>query len=395
MAVIGATQIEPVNFLGEYARGLQVGAGRRALEREEIDRIKAADQQDTINALIRSGAVETAEGRNLLSRTPGGFAALKAYGEAQEQMGKGLKGQTEGLSSRLKLWKQMLPNDPSLAPNWVNSAYNDPIVGPELQKFGTKEQVISKIPSDLPGYIKWAEGISMFADEYAQRRTMTAEQEATAETARRGQDITAETARRGQDITAETTRRGQDIERDTKERAQNLETFFGKDKAGKETAKDVAGAEAFQGVISEMRDAYNELDRLNAIPSSKRRTAAENLGIYATETSGAAQMAGRIAGTPAQSLRNQVQSARLRLLQGIKAATNMSAQELNSNVELQQWLDAVTNPANDIESNMAVLQSIEDFVATKSGKKVPAKPKPKPAASPSSSIDALLEKYKE
>jgi hypothetical protein len=108
-------------------------------------------------------------------------------------------------------------------------------------------------------------------------------------------------------------------------------------------------------------------------------------------------MAGRIAGTPAQSLRNQVQSARLRLLQGIKAATNMSAQELNSNVELQQWLDAVTNPANDIESNMAVLQSIENFVATKSGKQVPAKPKPKPkpAASPSSSIDALLEKYKE
>jgi len=223
---------------------------------------------------------------------------------------------------------------------------------------------------------------------------MTAEQLSTAETARRGQDITAATTRRGQDIDDATKRRGQDLEKDTKERQQNLETFFGKDKTGKEAAKDVAGAEAFQGVIDEMRTAYNELDRLNAIPSSQRRTAAENLGIYATETSGLAQMAGRATGTPAQSLRNQVQSARLRLLQGIKAATNMSAQELNSNVELQQWLDAVTNPANDIESNMAVLNSIENFVATKSGKQMSAKPKPKPEAPPSSSIDALLEKYK-
>ena len=78
-------------------------------------------------------------------------------------------------------------------------------------------------------------------------------------------------------------------------------------------------------------------------------------------------MVGRAAGTPEQSLRNQIQSARLRLLQGIKAATGMSAQELNSNVELQQWLDAVTNPANDVESNRAILNSIRTFVAARSG----------------------------
>lgn len=51
MAVIGATGIEPVNFLEQYAKGLQVGAGRRQLERQEIDRIKAAEQQRTMNEL--------------------------------------------------------------------------------------------------------------------------------------------------------------------------------------------------------------------------------------------------------------------------------------------------------------------------------------------------------
>jgi hypothetical protein len=394
MAVIGATQIQPVNFLEEYARGSQIGAARREVEQQQVDRIKATQQQDFLNSLIKSGFAETPEGRNALARIPGGFGILKSYGESQEQLGKGLEAQTKGLSDRLQLWKRMLPSDAAGAARWVQSAYADPIVGPELAKLGTREEVIAGIPTDPAKYMEWAEGVSMFADEYAKRRTMTAEQLSTTETARRGQDITAATARRGQDIEDATKRRGQDLEKDTKERQQNLETFFGKDKTGKEAAKDVAGAEAFQGVIDEMRTAYNELDRLNAIPSSQRRTAAENLGIYATETSGLAQMAGRATGTPAQSLRNQVQSARLRLLQGIKAATNMSAQELNSNVELQQWLDAVTNPANDIESNMAVLNSIENFVATKSGKQMSAKPKPKPEAPPSSSIDALLEKYK-
>lgn len=393
MAVIGATQLETPNMLGSFVSGLEAGRSALAQRRKEAEAMQLQRQQEALNALITSGAADTPEGRNALARMPGGFEVLSAYGESQEKLGKGLEAQTKGLSDRLQLWKRMLPADPAGAARWVQSAYADPIVGPELEKLGTSEEVMAGIPTDPAKYMQWAEGVSMFADEYAKRRTMTAEQLSTAETARRGQDITAATARRGQDIEDLTKRRGQDIEREVKERAQNLETFFGKDASGKKESKDVAGAEAFQGVIDEMRTAYNELDRLNAIPSSQRRTAAENLGIYATETSGAAQMAGRITGSPSQSLRNQIQSARLRLLQGIKAATNMSAQELNSNVELQQWLDAVTNPANDIESNMKILNSIENFVATRSGKQMPAKPKPKPAES-SSSIDALLEKYK-
>lgn len=375
MAVIGATQLEPVNALGSFAEGFGAGRVATAQRQKEAQLLQAQRQQDQLNRLIGSGALETAEGRNALMRSPGGLAILESYGSAQEKMGKGLEAQTKGLSDRLQYWKRMLPADPTLAASWVQSAYSDPIVGPELAKLGTADQVIATIPTDPNKYLGWMEGVSTFADEYTKRRIMTAEQEATAETTRRGQDITAETTRRGQDITAETTRRGQDIEREIKEREQNLKTFFGGEtKESREAAKEAAGAEAFENVINEMETAYNELDRLNAIPSSKTRTPAENIGIYATETSGAAQLAGKIRATPAQSLRNQIQSARLRLLQGIKAATNMSAQELNSNVELQQWLDAVTNPANDVESNREILKSIRTFVATRSGNKIPTTP---------------------
>jgi hypothetical protein len=79
MAVIGATQIQPVNFLEEYAKGLQVGAGRRQLERQEIDRIKAAEQQRALNelysrALGPTGQVDVNQlYRNLATQGMGGM----------------------------------------------------------------------------------------------------------------------------------------------------------------------------------------------------------------------------------------------------------------------------------------------------------------------------------
>lgn len=79
MAVIGATQLQPVNFLEEYAKGLQVGAGRRQLERQEIDRIKAAEQQRALNelysrALGPTGQVDTNQlYRNLAVQGMGGL----------------------------------------------------------------------------------------------------------------------------------------------------------------------------------------------------------------------------------------------------------------------------------------------------------------------------------
>lgn len=356
-----------------YEEG-QAAAQRQALNELYAQALDPRTGELNVNALY-SGLAQRGMGARIPELQLEQAKVAKLRGEAMQETTKGLEG-------RMQYFKRMIPADKRLAAAWVEAAYADPIVGAELSKFGPKEAVISQIPTDDAGYAKWAEGASMFADKLSERRTLTAEQQ---------EAVT--TQRRGQDIQAATTRRGQDIERATRERAQNLETFFGGGKNGKETAKEVAGAEAFEGVIGEMESAYDELDRMGAIPST-RRSAAENLAI-STRTSGAGQMLGRAAGTPEQSLRNQIQSARLRLLQGIKAATNMSAQELNSNVELQQWLDAVTNPANDVESNRKILKSIRDFVARRSGRQVPITTPNAPAPSGASpSVDELLEKYK-
>jgi pimeloyl-ACP methyl ester carboxylesterase len=175
MAVIGATQLEPVNVLGSFVGGLEAGRTAAAQRQKEAEALRLQRQQEAVNALIGTGALETAEGRNALARMPGGFEVLKGYGESQESLGKGMEAQTKGLSDRLQLWKRMLPADPVSAARWVQSAYADPIVGPELAKFGTREEVIAGIPSDPANYMKWAEGVSMFADEYAKRRVPTAE----------------------------------------------------------------------------------------------------------------------------------------------------------------------------------------------------------------------------
>jgi hypothetical protein len=51
MPIIGATDIQPMNVLEQYAKGLEVGAAERALERQEVDRIKAAEQNRALNEM--------------------------------------------------------------------------------------------------------------------------------------------------------------------------------------------------------------------------------------------------------------------------------------------------------------------------------------------------------
>jgi hypothetical protein len=62
--------------------------------------------------------------------------------------------------------------------------------------------------------------------------------------------------------------------------------------------------------------------------------------------------------TQSQTQRNQIQASVRQLLTAIKNATGMSAQEMNSNVELQQLLAAVSSPTQSIESVRGILSSI-------------------------------------
>jgi hypothetical protein len=144
--------------------------------------------------------------------------------------------------------------------------------------------------------------------------------------------------------------------------------------------KKEEGATQAKDILDTLRTAYDTLDQARAVPS-QQRNALSNALSYVAGT-GVGQVAGRVVGTEAQTQRDIIASARNQMLNAIKNATGMSAQQLNSNVEFRSWLEALTDPTRSIEANRAILDNMEKFIA--SGGKYSAKggSQAAPAAAP-------------
>jgi hypothetical protein len=145
----------------------------------------------------------------------------------------------------------------------------------------------------------------------------------------------------------------------------------------KQDAIDKGNAQ-LSSVLDDLRSSYDTLEKAAAIPSTQRGVLS-NLASSA-QASGLGQALGRMGGTEEQSARDTINSSRMMLLNSIKQATGMSAQQLNSNVELKSWLQAVSDPTQSIETVSKVLGNIEKFVA--SGGKYSAKKEGVPVAIP-------------
>ena len=382
---------------------IQLGRQRSAAEAQaaEMARLNEAQRQAAAAAMT-DGMIDPLAYGNQLARAGFAYAvpgAQKALFELEEQRGKGMKAMGEGVQERQSGVDAML---------------------------ATSRDTLARV-TDQPGWDSWRSQLtSMFPEfdsiipvEFSPENKSTSLMTADLLTKELQQVDLEDSVAFVQPVTGEEvgTRMKKGISREkASEYKPEIEEVEDPDNPGQILLVDVKrwrgggigspgvigpkgkakvekgekSGDAFISVIEEMESNYDELNRMKAIPSTKR-SASENLKISA-ETSDLGQMVGRAAGTEPQSLRNRIQSARLRLLQGIKAATGMSAQELNSNVELQQWLDAVTNPANDYESNKAILKSIRQFVEdNKPGKRMaPAAERPA-AGAPASERQKAME----
>ena len=145
----------------------------------------------------------------------------------------------------------------------------------------------------------------------------------------------------------------------------------------KEEKAQAANAQ-LESVLDNLRANYQQLDVLGAIPST-RRGAMSNIAAAAA-ASGPGQVAGRALGTEAQVHREAIMSSRNILLNAIKNATGMSAQQLNSNIEFQSWMRALTDPGQPIEAVEKILTQLEDFIAK--AQKSPGKMPSREAAAP-------------
>ena len=167
-------------------------------------------------------------------------------------------------------------------------------------------------------------------------------------------------------------------------------------------AKTAVGKNELASELDNIRIAYDNLNQMRAIPSTGRNVLS-NIAA-GTAASGVGQAVGRLAGTPEQTERDVIKSGRLRLVNAIKNATGMSAQQLNSNVELKNMLDSVTDPSQSIETVNRILDQIQETYLTgaapKVGRSGAASPAAaaRPAAAPAAgkgkpSVDDLLKKY--
>jgi len=125
----------------------------------------------------------------------------------------------------------------------------------------------------------------------------------------------------------------------------------------KEERDRTEGQQNLPALTGELRGIYDKLNEGSGITTANPKSVFDSVGRWLS-SSWAGRQTGAIMGTENESLRQQAEGARQLVIQGIKNATGMSAQELNSNFELQNMLRAATDPTLSYEANIAALNRI-------------------------------------
>lgn len=125
----------------------------------------------------------------------------------------------------------------------------------------------------------------------------------------------------------------------------------------KAKASSKAGKEQVNEIVTQLGNAYDTLKKNKGITSTETGLL-DNLGA-AAGTTAAGQFLGRIGGTENQKARDMIAQTRPLMLNAIKNATGMSAQQMNSNAEMQLYLNAATNPELGLEANLSALKNLD------------------------------------
>ena len=127
-------------------------------------------------------------------------------------------------------------------------------------------------------------------------------------------------------------------------------------KAQEKAEKVEEGQLALGDTISTAETLVKDLAKMGGITSTSKGPLANLVTSLQTGTVG--QMGGRVFGTSEQAKRDELKSIRLQLLNAVKEATGMSAQQLNSNVELKTYLDSLGSEGMTKEANLAILDNL-------------------------------------
>jgi len=134
--------------------------------------VQQQQQEDAIKNYLGGGAnLATPEGQSGLYRVAGSKAGsiLKDQSALAKDRAAADKDKTE---SGLKVWQayrdqaSMIRN-PQEAAAWITTGYNDPVIGPFLQRLGSLDEGLKRIPQDQVGFEAWRNGVGMNVDKLA------------------------------------------------------------------------------------------------------------------------------------------------------------------------------------------------------------------------------------
>lgn len=123
-------------------------------------------------------------------------------------------------------------------------------------------------------------------------------------------------------------------------------------------AKKNIARKGVSGKLATLGNHYLNLNSMNAIVNVDNPTPTNILA--AGRASEVGQFFGRITGTDAQSIRNSISKLRPLLLQDIRQSTDMGARGLDSEKELEFYLQAATDTKTDIQSNIAAMVVLDE-----------------------------------
>lgn len=124
--------------------------------------------------------------------------------------------------------------------------------------------------------------------------------------------------------------------------------------------------------LTTLRDTYDELDKMGAIVSTDRDAFTNTWARIKSSKYG--QAVGGAVGAQEQSLRNEINQIRPLLINDMRQASEMGARGLDSEKELEFYLNAATDPARDIQANRSAINVLNaayglgDKVLSKEGR---------------------------
>jgi cell division septum initiation protein DivIVA len=141
-------------------------------------------------------------------------------------------------------------------------------------------------------------------------------------------------------------------------------------KPAKVTAAEVKRADAVkQGqeasrqvdvLLDDLSKNYENLHKMDGAISDPKKGLLPNLRAYA-ESSPPGQLVGRAVGSKAQGERDKITSTKPLLMASIAKATGVKATQLNSNRELEFYLNAATDPNKNIEVNREAIMRLREM----------------------------------